>query len=96
MIKKVYVLVNEWTIDGGFNEDSGVDIRLFDSLSYAVEQMFFDAECWSDDCNDISDWTRIEGNDSMSIEYYIEGAYVDDHITWRITEKEVEQDPENE
>jgi hypothetical protein len=93
MIKKVYVLVNEWTIDGGFNEDSGIEISVFDTLSYAQENMFNSAECWCFE-NQTDEWERIEGNDSMSIECYIEGSYIDNHIRWFIEEKEIEQDPE--
>lgn len=93
MIKKVYVLVNEWTIDGGFNEDSGIEISVFDTLSYAQENMFNSAECWCFE-NQTDEWERIEGNDSMSIECYIEGSYIDNHIRWFIAEKEIEQDPE--
>lgn len=88
---KVYVLVNEWVID---TCDSGACVRVFETLSHAQEQMWADAECWAD-YNLTDEWTRLEGNDSMSIEYCIEGYYTENHVRWYITEQEVEQDPEN-
>ena len=92
MIKKVYVLTCEYEVDfsGG-----GVEIRVFDTLSYAQEQMIADASCWYDDnkfC--VDEWERRE--DDMSIECYEEGYYMLNHIRWFIVEKEIEFDPEHE
>ena len=108
-MKKVYVLVNEWTIDGGYNENSGIKISVFDTLSYAQRKMIADASCWYDDNErEVDEWEhiesdmsieyyeeRVEGRDYMSIECYIEGEYIDNHICWHIEEKEIEFDPEN-
>ena len=89
-LTKVYVLTCEYEIDcsGG-----GVEVRVFDTLSYAQEQMIADASCWYDDnkfC--VDEWEHEESD--MSIEYYEEGYYMANHIRWFIVEKEIEFDPE--
>lgn len=91
-MKKVFVLVNEWVVD---TCDSGTCVRVFETLSHAVEQMWADAQCWEDD-NMIDGWEKVEGKDSMSIDFYEDGRYCENHIGWHIVEQEVEQDPEND
>lgn len=89
MSKTVYVLVNEWTI----NSDYGIEISLFDTLSYAQEQMIANASCWYDD--NINDECLWEHRDSdMSIVYYVDCCYELCHIRWFIVEKEINEDPE--
>ena len=67
MIKTVYVLLSEYQLefDGGFY------VRLFDTLSYAQEQMLADATSWVDRYSytnpSIEDWEKEYGD--MSVEY---------------------------
>ena len=93
MGKKVYALVNEYQLDF----DGGYSVRLFDTLSYAQEQMLADATSWVDRYSytnpSIEDWEKEY--EDMSVEYYEEGYYNENHITWRIIETEIEHDPEN-
>lgn len=91
-LTKVYVLTCEYELDcsGG-----GVEVRVFDTLSFAQEQMIADASCWYDDNErEVDEWEHIESD--MSIEYYEEGYYMSNHIRWFIVEKEIEFDPERQ
>jgi hypothetical protein len=90
-LTKVYVLTCEYELDcsGG-----GVEVRVFDTLSFAQEQMIADASCWyEDNKRDVDEWEYESGD--MSIEYYEEGYYMSNHIRWFIVEKEIEFDPES-
>ena len=90
MNNTVYVLTCEYELEysGG-----GIELRVFDTLSYAQEQMIADASSWyNDNERDADEWEHEESD--MSIEYYEEGYYMSNHIRWYIVEKEIEFDPE--
>jgi hypothetical protein len=92
MNKTVYVLLNEYQLEF----DGGSSVRVFNTLSHAQEQMLADVTSWVDRYSyanpAIEDWEKDYGD--MSVEYYEEGYYNDNHIAWRIYKTEIEQDPE--
>ena len=92
MDKKLYTLISEWNLTDA-SGDTGIQVRIFDSLSYAQEQMTADAECWMDEYDD-EEWNTREITD-MSIELYETHAYTYNHISWEIREVTIEHDPEN-
>ena len=90
-MKKVYVLNCAWNFTGQSGE-VGIRTRVFDTLSYAQEQMLADAACWLEE-NDTDDWTLEQGPTDVQI--YIQFEFDHNHIVWDIGEVEIEFDPEN-
>lgn len=88
--KTVYVLVSEWYF--GAAERGSEVIGVYDTLSYAQEQMWGAAECYEDDV-DVSNMER--NDDIMSVGFVEEEPPFGSHI-WRIVEKQLEMDPEQD
>lgn len=88
--KTVYVLTSEWYF--GAAERGSEVIGVYDTLSYAQEQMWGAAECYEDDV-DVSNMERED--DDMSIGFVEEEPPFGSHC-WRIVEKQLEMDPEQD
>lgn len=83
--KKIYVLIQDWNFGFG---DADIEVRLFDSLSMAQEVMRKEANLWEKVAK-TDDLTREE--EEYRIEYYKPYEFDDNHMTWRIVDKEVEK-----
>ena len=88
--KKVYVLYSEWYF--GAAERGCEVIGVYDTLSYAQEQMLAAAECYEDEV-DVSDMVREDALDGMTISYDEQEQPYGSHC-WNIVEKQLEVDPE--
>ena len=87
-VKKVYVLYSEWYF--GAAERGMQIIGVYDTLSYAQEQMLVAAECYEDEI----DMTDMERNDDdMSIEFDEQNQPYGSHGFY-IKEMTIETDPE--
>lgn len=88
---KVYVLSHErFTWEGFYSEVVGV----YNTRSYAVEQMFDAEMCWCDENpHEAEEFICSETND-----YCVrhEHPQTGDYVEWSVLEKEVELDPESE
>lgn len=66
-VKKVYVLYRKWYFGAA---ECGMDIMgVYDTLSYAQEQMWAAAECYKE-CIDMTDMEMVDdGDENMSITF---------------------------
>ena len=89
MTTKVYVLAHErFTWEGFWSEVIGV----YNTKSYAVEQMFAAEMNWCDENpHDAEEWECTETNDDMVRH---EHPQTSDYVEWSVVEKEIEIDPE--
>lgn len=89
MTTKVYVLAHErFTCEGFWSEVIGV----YNTKSYAVEQMFAEEMNWCDENpHEAEEWEYTETNDDMVRH---EHQQTSDYVEWSVVEKEIEFDTE--